>query len=149
MFEYLKYSRNLRRLQKKQTKITTEYNKQIDEARQKKNQAEVKKLSQLVIYEYDIVERDIEITRSRYYINEANRLVIPIPAYDDKEIWDDKFRGRGVLTKKGTAEIRSLIRQEKKEKMELIQTIIKTIIVPLTGIIGALTGLLAIIFALK
>jgi hypothetical protein len=68
--------------------------------------------------------------------------MVPLPDSADKELWEDQSYVRAsVLTPKGFWELKKLIRQEKRERREVFLVWLAA----LTGIIGATTGLVAVI----
>jgi hypothetical protein len=81
---------------------------------------------------------------SDYLIAEADRLMIPLPDKDDQKIWENAER-YPVLTRQGINEVRTAIRAERKAQMELFVMWMPTVI----GIIGALTGLAAVVLGLR
>jgi hypothetical protein len=66
----------------------------------------------------------------------------PIPDYNDEECWKNMcaYRQGRILTTKGVCEIKKAIRAEEKERREGYIVWIAA----LTGIIGAITGLVAV-----
>lgn len=84
---------------------------------------------------------EIMIAQSEALKNEAYDLRVPIPPHDDKEAWNDFF-GPQILTAKGYSELRSKIRQEKKERRETFVAIIKDIISPIGALIISILSLL-------
>lgn len=73
----------------------------------------------------------------------ARRRFVPIPSRETDEMWEqcDTISNRYVLTDKGISQLRSSLRKEFKAQVELIVTVLAV----LTGIIGAITGLVAVI----
>jgi len=81
---------------------------------------------------------------SDYLITEADRLLIPIPDTADEKIWENAER-YPVLTRQGINELRAAIRAERKARVELFVMWMPTVI----GLVGALTGLVAVILGLR
>lgn len=68
--------------------------------------------------------------------------MVPLPESKDKELWKDLHYAQGrAMTDKGFWEIKKLIRQEKRERREGFVVWLAS----LTGIIGATTGLAAVL----
>lgn len=85
----------------------------------------------------------INALKTRRFRQISNRLMVPMPESKDKELWKDLgYVGGRALTDKGFWELNKLIRQEKRERREGFVVWLAA----LTGIIGALTGLAAVIF---
>ena len=76
-------------------------------------------------------------------ISKANKLIIPIPPFSKKEMWKaSRYHSRrAVLKPNGIAELRKKIRNEQRDRRDVyLPWIVVT-----TGLIAALTGLLAVI----
>jgi hypothetical protein len=78
-----------------------------------------------------------------YLWNQAARLMIPIPDPRDTDNWEDsEFGPFGRRPrKKAINELRAAVRAEKKARMDLLVIWLPSVI----GIIGALTGLAAVL----
>ena len=89
-----------------------------------------------------MIDDEIETLESRYLIESARQLVLPIPDFDmDSDTWkESKITRRVRLSKKAMVDMRSLVRKERKERREGIMLWLAALI----GIIGALSGLLAV-----
>jgi hypothetical protein len=81
--------------------------------------------------------------KTQYLVSIADKLSLPIPPITkEDERWEQSgFSGRHVLTNRGITELRSLIRQEKREKYELIFRWSPILI----GLIGAIIGLISVL----
>jgi hypothetical protein len=89
-----------------------------------------------------VLQRKIQEALSKYLISEANRLVIPVPDWDDHNLWSvNTDTDEHVLNRAGIDELRSAIRAEKKARTERLLMWVPGI----TGIIGAAIGLAAIL----
>jgi hypothetical protein len=89
------------------------------------------------------IEDDIHQLLSTYLISEAERHFVPIPKFEfSSGKWErSRVSDRDRLTENGIRELRSAIRAERKEGSELA----RSWLTGLTGLIGVLIGLLAII----
>lgn len=138
MFETIKYRWRLRKLETECSRIRGDY------AKPRKGLSGTK-LEQLLAEESSEVSpvlEQIDALKTARFFQIANRLMVPLPDYNNKESWEQRYYGRGrVLTPKGFWELKKLIRQEKRERREGFVIWIAA----LTGIIGALTGLFAVI----
>jgi hypothetical protein len=77
-----------------------------------------------------------------YYVDEAERLTLPIPNEEDPDYWkESKFSHMQQLTVKGVAELRSAIRKEQKERWEHWQMRLTLLI----GFMGTLIGLVSLL----
>jgi len=92
-------------------------------------------------FQYD-VERKALITR--HLAGQANRYFVPWPSIEKgSPYWEESYYSAGshVLTEEGIKKVRTEIREEKRARRESAVAWIAII----TGLIGALTGLMAII----
>lgn len=138
MFEAIKYRWKLRNLEKECNRIQGIYAKHRKGLKGK----ELAELHGEEGCEMLPVIEEIDGLKTGRFCQIANRLIVPLPDYNDKELWQDKSYGSGiVLTSKGFWELKKLIRQEKRERREGFVVWLAT----LTGIIGAITGLAAVL----
>lgn len=87
---------------------------------------------------------------SRLLSDQAESRGIPIPALTDKESWESGWEpGTIRLTVEAQAKLRQAIRNERREKWSFAAFILKDIVTPLIGAIGAVMGLLSLIHALR
>jgi hypothetical protein len=138
MFELQKHQRELNRTSKL-------YDNLIDKAKkEKKTQDEIDSLIGEMFAETGIIEEEIKSILSRKWIQKAEKLMLPIPDYDDDECWE-----KGVYTQsrflkaKGITKIRNLVREENSAQRKGILDWV----IPIIGIIGAVTGLLAVVLS--
>jgi hypothetical protein len=82
--------------------------------------------------------RRIHEAMTRYLEETADRLVVPVPDFNDPKMWvhDDD---RHYLTREGIAQLRSDIRAEKKARRESILIWVTTTV----GVLGSLIGLVS------
>ncbi len=138
MFEVLKYRRQLRKLENQVARMQNSYI-------ELKKKAHGDELAALIAEESsEIVPlfEEIDSIKTRRFRQIANKLMIPLPDYNNKDFWEQRYYGYGQnLTTKGFWELKKLLRQEDRERREGYMVWIAA----LTGIIGAITGLMAII----
>ena len=143
MFNYLKFRSALKKLSTQKEKIEEAYSKDIRKARQeKKTRDEIGGIISGEMFEAGMVQEEIDILITNYLRAKANRLLVPIPEYD-KKMWTEcnKISQQKVLTTRGINTLKSAIRKEYRERFEL-PSIVATLLI---GIIGAATGLIAIL----
>jgi hypothetical protein len=97
------------------------------------------------------LHQDREVMYTKRLLRTARRLRVRIPdKYDDKgeltDYWERAWDGPLYLSESGDAQLRSAIRVERKERHEARAHWINWI-AAITGLVGAVTGLLAIILA--
>jgi hypothetical protein len=108
--------------------------------------------------EYDYHERRkdidgaIEYMLSQILLDKANDLDVPKPPYTEKQLWDQDEQDGEVLiwlNANGRAHLRKLMAEEKTRRFESRTLWVTKFWLPLlaalVGIIGALTGLFAVI----
>ena len=138
MFEKIKYRWNLRKLEKECNRIRGIY------AKHKKG-LKGKDLEELHAQEGSEIMpfyEEIDHVKTCRFRQIANKLMVPLPDYNDKELWQDRYYDRGnILTSKGFWELKKSIRQEKRERREGFIVWLAA----LTGIIGASTGFAAVL----
>lgn len=136
MFETIKYRCQLHKLEKESSKIQKQYAKHKDGLSGEELQRVHAEESSVI---WPVLE-EIDQLKTRRFCQIANRLMVPLPDRKDKELWEEQHYSRGrVLTSKGIWELKKLIRQEKCEGREVLAA--------WTGIIGAITGLVAVLLA--
>jgi hypothetical protein len=95
-------------------------------------------------------DSDEMATVSNELVDQARRLYLPTPAYDDKEAWDQDYGNPPTrfLTAKAMTELRASVRKERAERRAVAESWLKVlggIFGILTGLLGALIGLIAIL----
>lgn len=128
----------LRKLEKEYSRIDREYTKH-------KKGLSGEDLQNLLAEESSVIcpiLEKIDQLNSRRFCQIANKLMVPIPDRNDKEMWQEQpFSRRRILSSKGIWELKKLIRQEKRERREGFVVWLAAS----TGIIGAFTGLAAVL----
>jgi hypothetical protein len=137
------------RMQRKSQKLNRAYLKKVEELRNQ-GQSEVQ-IDMLVDEDRnDIMSLDMDLA---YMLNdrlvtEAYKLRVPTPSREDKEMWHDFF-GRPYLTDKGYSELRSRIRQEKKERLDHRMMWVKDVLIPILSALSVIGSLIVAYTALK
>lgn len=140
----LKYRLGIRKLLRKKKKIYVSY---LAELRKVKNNGGLKDdidaIEASAAFENAMIMEEISILITNYYRALAAHYFLPMPPLEDEGVWEQCSitSYQWVLTNKGISELRSTIRKEKRERLELALTIIAMV----TGVIGAITGLCAVI----
>jgi hypothetical protein len=136
------------RLRQERKRSAKKYSKQIDQA---KDGIEAQ---MLVSEAYDVREdiRDSILNlNSRRLIDKAEDLGIPVPSYQhQRESWEDG-REPGTIHLKREAQIELIraIRIEQKERWGVAAFVLKEIVTPIIGVLGAVMGVLSLIHAFK
>lgn len=147
MISTIKYRWSLNRLFRKIAQERKFYDKLINEAKKRgPKKDEIVILEHEFFSSYDEYREEIGNLITQRLLRKARRLMLPIPSLSDKNMWDrSQFSNRSILTEKGITELRAIIRREQKETREMYLPWVAA----LTGLVGAITGLLAIIWKLK
>ncbi len=95
-----------------------------------------------------IEEEQRQLSESKV-LRVARRLFIPLPPHSDGEYWEESYtepRRRYFLTVKGMNDLRTRIRAERKARIETRLAWVP-LLTALTGLVGTLTGLIAMLLA--
>jgi len=144
MIEYIKFKFALRKLFKSKEETRVKYSNFLALARsEKKSIEDIQGLEHEAYFEESMIDEEISLLVTRYLTSKARRQFIPIPPINNEEMWEkcSKISLSYVLTDAGISNVRSLLGKEAKEKRDSIVTFIAAI----TGLIGTVTGLIAII----
>lgn len=144
MIQSLVYRAKLRRLFSRREKVSRKFVKYFEEAKKsKKGKGDLDGLRFEEETELDIIDYEIETLTTSYYLNVARRNFLEIPTYGDNEYWvaSSLDPNHKVLSNKSITELRKKVRAERKEYLGIMVQIITTI----TGLTGAVIGLLAFI----
>ena len=141
MIEWSIYQIRLWRLQRDRAKTVRAYRPSIVAAQASKNHDDVQAALASEWSELSLIDEQADYLRSRSLLSKAARRVVEAPP-DTDEFWEvGHYLGRRTLTTKGVARLRTTLRREAHESSRLFLTWIAA----LTGLIGALTGLFAVI----
>jgi len=139
----LRYEYALRRLQKEKRATDAHYEKEqaVLEAK-KAGLIEMQRADEHQIYEAQRINDQIAGLQTNFLREEAERYLLPIPAFDTSENGAWEFSptcAHYQLKQMPLAELRSAIRKEKKERRESWQSWAALAI----GLVGAMIGLVA------
>lgn len=135
-WEYYRLKRSYRRTEKWFEAAIRKANKE------NKKREERRDLEQESYHELGIIDDEIKMLVSRRLISVANRYFLPTPDFLGDH-WEECDFGR-YLTNEAMKELRAEIRKERAEKRQDWQGALFWIS-GLTGIIGAITGLVAVL----
>lgn len=143
MLEHLKYRLALSKLFKQKEELRTAFSADIRKARTEgKRTDDIESIESQSRVEEQMLDEQISILVTNYLIGQASRRFVPIPPHSEQNMWSqcDVISNRYVLTNDGITRLRSALRSEQKERNEMWLTMLAA----LTGIVGALTGLVAV-----
>lgn len=143
---YFLYVKSLRKLNRDRDRVNKKaFSKLIKETAKTSSSEKLSEdeLDQSIIIDLDIIDDEISTLKTGYLIHIANNKSLPIPPITDKDgLWERSiFTDGWHLTNKGITEVRSLIRKDRKESMEICSYWAAI----LFGLIGVITGLIAVI----
>lgn len=142
---YFSYRFSLSKLNRQRSKIDKSYKKQYDEAKKEKDEEKKQEISSLAIYELDEIDDEILFLEHQYLRSISTKHLIQVPPVIEREkggLWErSRYNGKYRLTNEGIRQLRSEIRKERKERTELLARWISILI----GLLGAITGLVAVI----
>ena len=132
--------------QREKDKLMRAYAKDFEEARRTKASVdELQKMTHSEILGVAMIDDAIYHAHTRYLVAEANQLILPVPDRKDETRWtESRLTGMQYLTPFGLSELRSAIRVERKLKVERALVWLP-IVGAVTGLVGATTGLIAIL----
>ena len=138
------------RLGWERTRLDKSYAKLIASARKAKDKDKVESLQRDHRFEIDLHDEEEDEFITRKLLSKARRLRVPIPHRhnEDKtesEYWyEGHYSGRWYLATKGVIAIRDEVRRELKARHEARSHWVFWL-TALTGVIGSLTGLVALL----
>ncbi len=144
MIDYFKQRRKLSRLFDKKEKIRLSYKDDIQKARkERKPKEDIQLLEHDAWFEQRLIDEEISILTTDRLTRRAQRHFVPIPSIKEDGMWTkcEFAENRYILTSSGISKVRSLLRSEHKEGLELVLKILAA----LTGIVGAIIGLVAVL----
>ncbi len=144
MFEVWKLNSRLSKIQRAYAKDQNKLSKQ------KADQDKFEALSAFAYSARHTVENDIDLALTLRLVRKARSLDVEIPLINDAPMWhQDTETKRYMLTPRGRAHMRKMIDEEKARRFEVKTRWVTKLIVPLLaaliGIIGSLTGLVAVL----
>ena len=125
------------------SRIEHAYRRDIATAKNKKDRVKVEELEGEMRFELDLQREEADGYLTRRLLHSAMRLRVPVPSpYNESGGLSDQWyegsqTGGRYLTFGGIRALRKEIRRERKERYSLLITVLAAI----TGVIGALTGL--------
>lgn len=143
MFEKWKYRAKLAKLFRQKEKLRSAYDEKIRQAEKDGKPSDDIEVLKLDSYHGSImIDEEIAILATDNLIRKVRRHFVPIPSRKTDGMWEQCIASnRYVLTDQGISKLRSALRKELNERYEIILKFSALLI----GIIGALTGLVAVI----
>jgi hypothetical protein len=129
-------------LQRKRRRLRDSYEADLQVARARRDWDELNSIGSELSFETGLIEDDIAVLESRYLLAEAERLLVPRPKFIDGETYvRSEHTEKYHLTPETMVKLRRVVREERSARSHLALTWVAA----LTGVVGALTGLAAIL----
>lgn len=140
---YFSYKKALIKLRLNRDKENKALSKSFEEAKRTGGLEKAREVYQSESFDLDNINEEIAVLITQYLRHKAEKKFLPVPPLNDKDgFWKQgQYTGKWYLTNKGITELQSLIRKDGKEKREMFSYWISI----LFGLIGAITGLIAVI----
>jgi hypothetical protein len=146
-----------RKARKARKRLREQYHPLLDAAKKEKNQEKYGGLVSEYLFQLDLSDEP-ETIRTNRLVKRAKKLGIPFPPppnphsqdADDNEFWEmNRSTGEMYLSDKGEFELTRECRKEELESLDHKMRLVNQIAIPLTGLIGAIMGLIALVHSLK
>jgi hypothetical protein len=138
------------RAEKSETRIRNFYHPKLEAAKKANDEKEYQSLLASMYFEHDINEH-AEVLRTVQLERRARRLGIEIPPkpgpnVDDNAKWFyNNVTGEFTFAPKGELEITREIRKEEIERLQFKMRWVSQIVIPITGLIGTIIGLISVL----
>lgn len=146
MLHYLFFKKEINRLYKRKRKIEKAYQSEIEAAyEQQKKANEIESIKSCAYHEVKMIDEEISLIVTDYWLKVSNKHFLPLPSAKENDMWDECtiMSKRRVLTNTGVTKIRNEFKDYKEGRFNMELKVIAAI----TGMVGAVTGLLAIILS--
>jgi hypothetical protein len=137
MFDGLRHYLGMRKALRHQATRRRDFDRDIKSARSKKDHNEVENLQNYQHMELRFVEDEIDMDNSDYLIGLAQKYLVPLPQGEEFWTHSEAF-GRGYLSRKGAAQVRSDIRAERKAMWDYWQARVTLVLSVFGSVIGVL-----------
>ncbi len=143
---YLAFRLSLFKLHRERRKLRILIPRAAQEARRTGGESKARQVWDDAAFDFDEIDDKILGLITSYLVSKANQNFLPTPSVsDENEMWERcNFTGIYHLTDKGIREVREIIRKEINERMEMHSFWVPWLGL-LIGLIGAITGLIAVI----
>lgn len=141
MLGEIAYRYRLAALQRDRAKTVSHYQQPAQEARLRRDWNAMQASEQSEWFEVSLIDEEIDYLISRRLLARAERDIVVVPP-DGEEFWEKGNQtGRRYLTRRGIIDLRASLRKEAAERSSLAITWGGW----MTGMIGAITGLVAVL----
>lgn len=135
----------LRKAQSERKRLSKTFDPLIEKAQKEKRYEAEQSLISEFLSERNIIDDKISSLESMRIQKEAEDLGIPVPPYKKgSEFWEEGYQpNRVFLTLKARYDLRRQIREDRRQRREDKMVWVKDLIVPLTGLLGTLIGVIS------
>ncbi|KJC62178.1 hypothetical protein UP10_02060 [Bradyrhizobium sp. LTSPM299] len=146
MFEENRFEWQLAKLQKEKKKLRASFAAKIAKSRKdKKSRDDREGLRSQEQFEEQELDAGIQALITSFLIEQANKLLVPIP-HSETDWFTDTTFGERFLTAEARSKLRNDIRAEKKARWDLFQShtgLLISLITATTGVLGTVIGVLS------
>jgi hypothetical protein len=134
------------RLRRERRRSARQFTKLIRSA---KNEEEAQSLTGEAMDVREDIRDAILHLNSLELLDEAEHLGLAIPSYsENRESWEEgREDGKIHLTREAQLQLTQSVRNEQRERWSVFAFVLKEIVTPLVGVLGAVMGLLSLIHA--
>jgi|SRR5215211_392949 len=145
MLDYLRLKRELRKNERARRIKNARYQLKIDEVDDffDRQRPEFRRLQEDARTVNEHFDEQVRVLHTEYLVGKAEQLLLPVPSRDSSA-WKTAMTGGRYLNEEAIGTLRAAIREEKKSRREQILAWLPAV-GTVTGIIGALIGLFAIL----
>ena len=136
MINFIKNKIALNKTKRELIRIERFYERLIIKAKkERKSEKDIYDLYSEMSAESSIPQFEMDRIISKQLISHANRLQLPVPKYDNETMWDNDY-GYRILTEAGKIHLKSIIKKENREKLDIFVKVAALIISILSLIIA-------------
>jgi hypothetical protein len=142
MTHYIKYRLALQQLYLSQDRIRREYEKSMREAKASESKDGIEEIRISASQDDDIIQDKINMLVTRYVRRQAERLFLSVS--DEPDMWTQcrMHAGHSVLTPKAITNLRAAINSSRRDSFSILLQLVSLAV----GLIGALTGLISVLY---
>jgi hypothetical protein len=136
------------RLRRKRKRLAKKYASAIDEAKDGDEAQAI--MSEAMEVREDIRDKILHL-RSLALADKAEDLGLIVPSYrHQRNLWEDGLEpGTVRLTQESQLKLQQAVRSEQRDRWSLAAFVLKEIVTPIIGVLGAIMGVLSLIHAFK
>jgi hypothetical protein len=139
-----KFRRKVKRLHQEREKLSRTFDAEIRAATEAKDRERVQSLHSEMGHELGMVGSEIQLEQHKYITKHANLLLVPLPPFKSEGgEWEELYAfGSWILTPQALAHLRREVRQERRERIEMVFLWPASFIGFVGGIVGIVSAFL-------